>query len=101
MPHNSNGAVPRLTADDADILPSRRRPDRVNDLHPSLIPLLRGSFGPTGGDPDRVVSEVLTMPANVEVIVDDLAAARGIVLGAALCAPIWTLLSLGIYVLLH
>jgi hypothetical protein len=72
---------------------SRRRPGRRDDVHPSLIPLLRGQVPLDPLDP--------LVPEDLEAVVDSLAPARGIMLAIVLSIPIWGLMIGGIYGLLH
>ena len=67
------------TAPDGSLLTDRRRPGRVENVNPSLVPLLRGQA--TSGEPDSKTQ--FGDP-------DQLGATRGIALGVVLSLPLWT-----------
>jgi hypothetical protein len=101
MPRDSDDCVWPLPAIDLGTTLSRRRPGRRDDMSPTLIPLMRGSFNQDSSDWNPTVREAPTMAEEPEMMEDNLAAARGIIAGLVLCTPIWVLLSSGIYLLLH
>lgn len=78
-----------------DVEPCRRRPGRLDDVHLSLIPLLRGSVTLDAGELGPVV------PEDLELMEDNLAPARGIMLAILLSIPVWALMIRGAYLLLH
>jgi hypothetical protein len=47
------------------------------------------------------IPEQLAMQGSIEVIEDGMALTRGIILGSLLSVPIWLILSLSTYALLH
>lgn len=64
--------------------PDRRRPGRIEDVRPELLPLLRRSeLLPAGAALSDEIEQV-ALGAG-----DSLSAARGIALAIALAAPIW------------
>jgi hypothetical protein len=95
MSRSDNDSAITSTTNDAETMPSRRRPGRLNDVHPSLIPLLRGSVSVDAGEPDPVLLE------DLETTADNLAPARGIMVAIALSLPVWALLIRSVYLLLH
>ncbi len=95
MSSHNNGPTYSSAEEDLDTAPCRRRPDRLAEVHPSLIPLLRGSVKLDAVDPGSL------LPEDLETGDDNLAAARGIMLAIVLSAPVWALLIRGTYLLLH
>ena len=72
----------------AETVPDRRRPGRLTDVSPDLIPLLR----------DPVAIEIPSDDALApEHSRDELGAAKGIVVSLLLAAPFWFLIALGIW----
>jgi len=64
----------------------RRRPKRLNQISPELVPLLR--------DPAAAkLSAPLLGEMNVPSYDDDLAPARGIGIGLVLSVPVWAIIS--------
>ena len=59
----------------------RRRPGRLRDVSPELLPLLR-----TAGDAPE--------PDTVESVSDGLSPARGIAIGILLAVPVWGVVAL-------
>jgi hypothetical protein len=75
---------------DPAVVPDQRRPGRLAQVNPALIPLLR--------EPTRYVDD----PAAVEYIAADddsdaRAAGRGLVVGLLLSVPFWAVIGLGLW----
>jgi hypothetical protein len=81
--------------DDGATKLSRRRPGRRQDVHPALIPLLRGAATLDIKDPAPFVEDAPASLQGVDADKDDLSPARGILLGVALSVPIWIVLIFG------
>jgi hypothetical protein len=62
-------------------IPDQRRPGRLEQVSPTLIPLLRGAAQDVDTDPDIDYTT-------------DLAAARGIAVATCLSVPLWALIGL-------
>lgn len=82
------------TSGDSEIR-ERRRPGRAESVNPALIPVLRGEFAPD----ELLASERRNEPPGVTAADhassdtrDDLAAARGIMLGAVLSLGAWAII---------
>jgi hypothetical protein len=101
MPLDSDDHVSWSSINDLGTTPSRRRPGRRDDMSPTLIPLLRGSFNQDSGDWNSTDSEALTLFEERETMQDNLAPARGIIFGIALSTPIWAVFCYGLHLLLH
>jgi len=86
MIHSDLDPSSRQVADDAaETIPSRRRPGRRNDVHPSLIPLLRGEV--TADDPALMPA---MSPEGYDLsLEDDLTPARSVILAVAVSVPAW------------
>jgi hypothetical protein len=65
----------------ASAMPDQRRPGRLEQVSPTLIPLLRGAAQDVDTDPDIDYTT-------------DLAAARGIAVATCLSVPLWALIGL-------
>ena len=65
----------------ASAIPDQRRPVRIEQVSPTLIPLLRGAAQDVDTDPDIDYTT-------------DLAAARGIAVATCLSVPLWALIGL-------
>jgi hypothetical protein len=78
-------------------LNDRRRPGRVDYQSPDLIHLLRGETH-GGTVPDRLAADLAELETGVEE--DSLTAARGVGTGMLICALIWTIAGLGLWLLL-
>lgn len=68
--------------------PDRRRPGRLKDVSPELIPLLRNPAA------IEIPSDAPLAPEHAR---DELGAAKGIVVGVLLVIPFWLLVALGIW----
>ena|ERR1700693_1990636 len=95
MSGSSNGPGTGSTEAEGGTMLSRRRPGRRDDVHPSLIPLLRGTANPVPDDLPAVIAEPPAVSAGLEAEEDGLDPARGIIFGLALSVPIWAVLILG------
>jgi hypothetical protein len=69
-------------------------------VHPSLIPLLRGTISVDIGDHPALIADALPAAESMEAEKDNLASARGIMIGLGLSIPIWAVLILGAFQLL-
>ncbi len=78
----------RLQGEDDD----RRRPGRVDDANPNLVPLLRGEAAP-----DLLVSDDLDLPYGLEHTIP----MRGIAVGLAMSIPLWGVLGLVAWAILR
>jgi hypothetical protein len=72
----------------AETVPDRRRPGRLKDVSPDLIPLLRDPIA------IEIPSDDALAPEHPR---DELGAAKGIVVSLLLAAPFWFLIALGIW----
>ncbi|HEX3573810.1 MAG TPA: hypothetical protein VHU42_04340 [Rhodopila sp.] len=88
------------TTADADVGFSRRRPGRIENVHPALIPLLRGKAGIHFADESPFIADAPVEHASMEQQKDALAPARGILFGIALSIPIWAVLIFCVFHLL-
>jgi hypothetical protein len=95
MSHSINGSGTGPTETDADTRISRRRPGRRDDVHPALIPLLRGTVSPNSDAEADIIADAPLAAESMEAEKDGLAPARGIIFGIALSVPIWAVLILG------
>ncbi len=103
-PANQTGATNThgATASRSDVLHDRRRPGRLRNPNPALIPLMRGqSINPPKDDisppnirtlPDDYAAAFAPEPDTHDVLHDDLRAARGIITGLALSILLWGVL---------
>ncbi len=66
-------------------LNDRRRPDRLRDVSPHLIPLLRTS-------PTQDAFPGLSSEEGIAPFEDELTPARGIALGLVLSVPLWVII---------
>lgn len=87
----------RITTSDDSAIRERRRPGRPESVNPALIPMLRGDFSPDevlGTERlDEVPGLTTADHASTDVDVrDDLASARGIMLGAVLGLGSWAII---------
>ena len=95
MSHIIDGSGTGSTEAGASTWISRRRPGRRDDVHPALIPLLRGTVSLKGdGEPD-IIADAPMAAESMDLQKDPLAPARGIIFGLALSVPIWAVLILG------
>jgi hypothetical protein len=92
MSHSIDGSETASTEAGVGTKLSRRRPGRIDNVNPSLIPLLRGTVSPDIEDPVAGIPEV---PATMDVDEDAMAPVRGIIFGIALSVPIWAVLIFG------
>lgn len=72
----------------AEVIDDRRRPARLDCVHPTLIPLLRGAF-----TPDLLLPEETDVPLGRGY----LAPAQGIAVALALSVPLWAVIGLGVW----
>lgn len=86
---------------DGDTKLCRRRPGRIENVPPSLIPLLRDAGRLQDIDIDAVALAGLTIQSDIDATQDGLAAIRGVVWGVALSVPLWAVITLGFYQLLR
>lgn len=88
MADSLGDGAPARSGVTAETAPDRRRPRRLKDASPDLIPLLRN---PTGIEipPDEALAPELPR--------DELGAAKGIVVGLLLVIPFWLLVAWGIW----
>jgi hypothetical protein len=93
MAHSIDGT--RSTEPDAGSMISRRRPGRRDDVHPALIPLLRGTVTPDSDDGPGIIADAPMAAESMDLEKDGLAPARGIIFGLVLSVPIWAVLVLG------
>jgi hypothetical protein len=95
-----NAAESETTTSDATIGFSRRRPGRIENEHPPLIPLLRGKGGIHVDDVSPFIADAPLDHTSMEQQKDALAPARGILFGIALSVPIWVALIFCVFHLL-
>jgi hypothetical protein len=74
--------------------------DDRDGVDTSMIDLFYSSFNPCY-DERESAADGLSLPHGVELAEDGLAPARGILLAITLCAPVWVIMTLGVYLLLH
>jgi hypothetical protein len=101
MSHFGSDAGFGPTIDNGDKAPSRSGADHIDGTHTSIMSLLCGSFDPDADRRDIGMSEGLTNSGHLEMHEDNLAPARGVILGTALSTPFWAIVSICVYALLH
>lgn len=82
-PSPAEAAIPAAPND-------RRRPGRIDNINPNLLPLLRNPAPPESADADLV-----GLPC------DDLKPAKGIVAAILIALPFWILVALGGWWVFH
>lgn len=87
----------RLPASDDGAIGERRRPGRATSVNSALIPMLRGEFATDEVCGTKRLDEVPAVTtadyaSTAADMRDDLAAARGIILGAVLGLGAWAII---------